>query len=145
MAQTKPATIHDLAIAVRRLAYKYPDFVYSSGEGNDRGYVPRCSFNHGSCDKYPDRVGCIVGQAVRELGGRVHDDNNFAGISAAIAQIPGCLPVDYDKDVTAVAIKQWLETVQSNQDAGQSWQQAVMNADLISITVPVEDNEQDYD
>lgn len=125
--QFVPGDIPEIVAEVRRLANEYPDFVYSLPHA-----AGTCDNVTGGDPKYPDLKGCIIGQAVRNLGfwipeccrvwtvdqllSRLHDANWQPKQGVAHQDIRGLL-------------LGWLTVVQSAQDEGVSWSEAVQAAD----------------
>jgi hypothetical protein len=101
----------ELIYTIRSFANTYPDFVYRRPEGHCA-----CSNIDGGCDKYPNK-GCIVGQAMRSLGFEVTEHGQ---VSTMCKQ----LGVDLSFDQ-----RSWLNCVQTSQDCGKPWADAITEAD----------------
>lgn len=103
---------------VRSLAEAQPNFVYFKPE-SDIGLGNGCLYVHGRGTDN-ERGGCIVGQALMALGVEIdvkHEANNASSVirHMGIEHTPS--------EVT------WLDTVQSGQDTGETWESAVCSAD----------------
>lgn len=98
---------------VRALAREYPKAVYRPSRGS-----VDCDYMKGVVENGPPTRGCIVGQAMRRAGFRP-------------------LPGEYTeivRDVTGIqGTRQqidWLSVVQTSQDEGSAWADAVKAANL---------------
>lgn len=108
-----------VAKQVRKIAEERPDFVYTdqSVEVSD---VEDCSYFGRSVYDPDVGQGCIVGQALKDLGVTKEEmikadiENHFA--SSALKRLGIFSMEEYDK---------FLDTVQYNQDAGLSWGMAI--------------------
>lgn len=102
-----------LIAAVRTLAEEHPNRFYDYGELNNCEYFP----NEGN------PYGCIIGAAVRnEFGTNELDDPKYSGVPAGTA-----LP---SVGSFSSRVLSWADTVQSKQDFGKAWSEAVSFADL---------------
>lgn len=106
----------DIVREVRKLAAEMPDFVYTK----ENPSADNCSNTRGGCSKYPDHKGCIVGQAIRRCGLDIHQSLDEASAYALI------LPLEINDVCTA---SRWLRRAQRHQDCGNSWENAVYEAD----------------
>lgn len=111
--------VKTLVRKVRKLSEKYPDFIYTAQFGATG--VPAYSCSYLGIPGDPNKgYGCIVGQALQEMG-----------VSReALANVDGNAVEDI-LDLTDAHYKEtgWLTTVQSQQDRGKSWSRAVWCAD----------------
>ena len=116
-------TIADLVSAVREVAEAEPEFVYNSGGG-------LCSYFGGA-----DGSACIVGRAMSNLGvdmDRLRDLEQVGeGPTIYEAITDGYVDVLYSEDVKEdLEHITWLGYVQSDQDGGMPWRDAVRRADI---------------
>lgn len=104
----------DLIQAARELAALYPDAKYDNGDG--------CCYSAGEVRNGPPVQGCILGQAAREISHEFFAQrlatDDFDG--EKIAAVPGI--------VGGINQKAWLTEVQSLQDEGSAWGDAVKTA-----------------
>lgn len=131
-------TIEAIIAEVRKVAAERPDFVYA--EQPERvALVKRlnilngaldCSYvgaYEGSVDTDQAGEGCIVGQALKRLGVSSYQLRNVEGRSASSA-------IGYLTGSTKGT--GWLNLVQSGQDGGLSWSEAIANAgDPVAVKV----------
>src|SRR5690606_1231334 len=111
----KQIDIKDVVKEVRRLAEEQPDHVYSAPEGEEI-----CSYVTGK-----DGKGCIVGQALSRLG---VPESALRGIEGEGAYaLPELIP--YLAGREDKRSRRWLTLIQSRQDGGRTWWQAVTEAD----------------
>lgn len=123
-------TIGDVANEVRRLAEAAPDFVYRpEGYDEDTDYL-----SGGSCSYLTglDGKGCIVGQALSNLG--VDDftltDVEYQHALHALARVGVIEHSDqFNEDSPLPVEALWILSVQENQDAANTWGEAVARAD----------------
>ncbi len=118
--------IATLVKRVRALADQYPDAVYQSKGAS-------CSYLAGTVEGGPDTPGCIVGQAAH---GYIRKDylaqadiqgDNVGGLIRYINAVnPHYL--DTPRQVSD-SDQIWLQVVQSRQDSGDSWGDAIRWAD----------------
>jgi hypothetical protein len=103
-----------LVAAVRKLAADRPDFTYSRPSANSCLYRPTKQAGGGMS-------GCIIGEGLRACGISTTglDTESDADIGSHLARV--------NKSHTHEA--RWLAEVQSNQDFGRSWGEAVVAAD----------------
>jgi len=112
---------------VRRLAKAYPDFVYVATAS------VICDNLTGGCDKYPELCGCIIGQAVRNLGFTVSSDLGSKAVDDLLCELGLGRRVLHNK--TNAFSGKWLAFVQTLQDAKRTWNDAAAIADLEYVTV----------
>lgn len=127
---SKTFTFNDIpaiVAEVRRLATEYPDFRYTTPSG-----AGPCSNLTGGDSKYPELEGCIIGQAVRNLGFEIPAGCNVWTVDQLLSRL-------YDPNwqvqwgVTHRDLRgkqlDWLITVQKAQDENISWAAAIQEAD----------------
>lgn len=122
----KPEDVAAVVSEVRRLATEYPDFVYRNGDE-----VVGCSNLEGGDTKYPHLEGCIIGQAVRNLGFEIPcicEEYNAARLLSHLYDETITCDAAPHPDLSPTAIE-WLTDVQINQDASHPWRDAVSLAD----------------
>lgn len=100
-----------LHATVRQLAETYPNARYNR-------YGTGCRYSLGTVDDGPDEDGCIVGQAFRLIG-------------IDPAQFDEETPVPPVHRITDEPSGSWISIVQSRQDIGWTWGQALAEADRI--------------
>lgn len=105
---------------VRELANEYPDAVYRTPEGWEDD--TKCSYIEG---KAGNGEGCIIGQA--SIGSLVKTLDSVSHTSI-IKEVITNLQGRHLKDVTSEKIN-WLQEVQTKQDIGETWFEAVQHAD----------------
>ncbi len=107
-------TIIELLIAeVRKLATESPDNVY---HGNGI-----CSYESGHCDN--GSVGCVFGQAAHNIGW------NLRGEKTIDDRLLSCNIVMSEQQL------KWCYLVQSAQDKGRTWAEAIRYADEESVVI----------
>lgn len=126
MVETKTIDTEALIKAVRAVAAEKPDYRYDIDEQG------QCTYQrHGKPD-------CIVGQGLARIGVPVSDLAAFdaCGDTPRPAASEGILSADIDTILTrAYGLSRydedvrWLSLVQQNQDSGQTFGEAVRNAD----------------
>lgn len=126
---TEKPTLAMLIQEVKKLATGYPDFVYEPDHNIEEredatNTNSGCSNVHGGCGKYPDMCGCIIGQAVKRLG--IHIDESFRFSPVGVLTSQYCKEID---SLDEHELLQWLQVVQSSQDAGLPWSDCVKEAD----------------
>lgn len=113
-----------LVDTVRELANKYPEAVYCNNGG-------RCEYAAGDVKNGPDTPGCVVGQGIAivapEYSPKIRDS------ASSVAGLFG--------DLECSLKIRWLSVVQSKQDCGYTWSQAVNAADsfiglMVRINAP---------
>ena len=109
-----------VAKRVRKIAKKNPDFVYTDQGVDDIYEGGGCSYFGRSCDDPETGQGCIIGQALQELGVTKEEmrDAVIEGLSASDA-LKALGISSSDKHL------HFLDTVQSRQDIGDTWKHAV--------------------
>lgn len=118
-----------LKAEVRRLASLAPDFVYIALSATNENN-PSCDNLAGGCDKYPKMTGCIIGQAIRNIGFAIPNTCRYQ----AVGQLLGSLGLD-NTNLRGEIDKQyrdamcWLMRVQNHQDFKNTWQSAIETAD----------------
>lgn len=119
-------TAKDVLNKVIEIGNRFPDFVYT-----DQGDTHTCSYLHAgfrdpdeenTLDFVPGQ-GCIVGQALRALGVTVDDLKEFDNGGYTAGHVVGSLNGFIAND----DISQALNEIQSRQDLGKSWGEAVKN------------------
>lgn len=117
-----PLNVQFLEQAVRKLAADSPDTLYCKPDDSIF-----CSYSKGACTN--GSVGCIMGQALVRCG---------LGTTLALAQKWGSINnfvlfitnTDLEKLPTPVVLTiRWLQEVQTQQDQGRTWRDAVALAD----------------
>ena len=109
---TPPLTVATVLATVKRIATDRPNVTYRTfGDGR------RCFYNHGQCSDMS--VGCIFGQAFRELGIDVVgcEGDNIADVVSQ-KQIAG-----------SADDLQMCSDIQNAQDMGHSWGEALKTAE----------------
>lgn len=112
-------TVDDIKRTIIDLAEEKPDFIYRPIKQFDEDNEPitTCSYVTGE-----DDVGCIVGQALMRLGVSLFTLLTQENKTASQA-IRGIFPNQFSwEDLD------WIDTVQSNQDNGFDWKNAVERA-----------------
>jgi hypothetical protein len=113
MTVTTLPPLADLVTEIRRLATERPDFVYSPPMPNSSA----CYNVHR--DEYGRPIpgaGCIVGQAMTNLGYVFDSEEDGQGVDEF-----------YDDDDPDLVV--WAAKVQTRQDGGATWANAVAAAD----------------
>ncbi len=115
-------TIDQLMNEVRSLAEQNPDFIYDGGG--------RCFYTKSI---HSEECGCIIGQAILKLQPnlRLYFQKIERGL---IPNVTGLLPkleINYNQNKKKI---DWLQCVQSSQDKGICWQNAVHTADMLEPT-----------
>jgi hypothetical protein len=107
----------DLADAVRRIAAEFPGCTYDAeidGIGNS------CVYFKQGC------ASCLIGRGLAALGVKFEDIseyNNQTQIDSLVVEL-------FRSDLVNVKSLDWLLEVQSQQDKGVSWGEAVARADI---------------
>lgn len=70
-----------------------------------------CEYNGGGDSKYPDQIGCIIGQAFRACGEQLNGSQNYTTV--------GVLYSDTESPIVG-----FLGSIQTLQDSGKSWGEA---------------------
>lgn len=128
MTTATQSTLDDLVAAIRQLTAKYPNFKYTPAD-NDDPDGSGCSYHSGGDALYPSLFGCIVGQAFRKIGISIDPDESFDSADHIIDKY---LPASGDASEETQRVN-WVTTVQSVQDGGKCWRDAVYTADRRSI------------
>lgn len=102
--------IENIIAEVRRLAEEFPDNVYVSDNG------PYCYYDDGRCTN--GSIGCIFGQAIRNLG-----------LDWDLSDNVGILKVFIRNGIPMYRGHLWCRVLQVCQDNGSTWKQAVTRAD----------------
>jgi hypothetical protein len=105
-------TLDDVVAKVREVAAERPTYVYDNGTG---GELSSCFYRHGADRSEP---GCIVGQALDRLGYVVPELWEGTNASSLLQSI---FP-EVDRVDSRIF---WVRSVQSAQDGGMSWADAV--------------------
>lgn len=105
---TTVVTAEQIIAEVRRLAAEQPDFIYEKPAGSTF-----CLYKHG------DGPGCIMGQALNNLG--VEVDEFTTGTIGSVLIEKGIKTTRGQGD--------WLRDVQAQQDTRHTWAQSVADAD----------------
>lgn len=116
----------ELVKAIRDLAAESPDFVYTRQEVDPDSLSAPC--NYWPDEKNPQ--GCIVGAAMRKIGHSL-DGIEFRGVAAFTAL--------EDLALFQPSTGLWVNNVQSWQDKGLTWSEAVKKADEISWMTSMRD------
>ncbi len=121
-------TMSQVVAAVRQLAVLYPDAIYV--EPDDSG---ACMYTIGEVRNGPRQNGCIISQAVLATGIPA-DASNMEGMEVGAPDMLRQLVNDdwltQDvADITQTTVRQWFGWVQSVQDGGATWSEAVRAAD----------------
>lgn len=109
-------TIHDVVAEVRSIASAHPDYTYrqdNEAEGASCSYVNNMDGTTG---------GCIVGRALQNLGMTREELIKYENKNAFVM-----LADIFFSD--GVKERHWVSGVQSDQDMGLTWGEAVENAD----------------
>jgi len=109
--------VSKLILAVRSLAAAFPDFIYEKPNKDSMCLYKRTRQPGG------EMSGCIIGEALRKTGVSTAglDKAASSGINYQLDRV-GLLPEDARQSV-------WLAEVQSEQDSGHTWAEAVRIAD----------------
>lgn len=112
---------------VRKLAEQFPDNRYGSSDGYDA--TAMCFYTKGKCSN--KTKGCIYGQVLSALGYKDRLTNIDANYSKSGDSMPGIREVirQFALDISEAEVD-WHSYVQSAQDKGMAWGEAVANADL---------------
>lgn len=113
--------VQDFVAKVRELAATYPDAVYVQVI-DDEG-ESWCHYDKGVVENGPRREGCIIGQCFPE---EVFETDTFleqdrSGVTTLLPALFGF--AKYTDEMN------WLRSVQSFQDRGDTWETAVRRAD----------------
>lgn len=124
-------TVEQVIGKVRELAEEYPNAVYQ--QVNCGG----CCYTIGNVKDGPG-CGCIFGQAIKALGGELHETYNNIDckyILKGFTDIPRAGYLLYEKFNLKLSISQesWCNKVQMMQDDGKTWSQAVAYADGFGV------------
>ncbi|GAA1411999.1 hypothetical protein AUR04nite_00280 [Glutamicibacter uratoxydans] len=126
--------------AVRKLAEERPDFVYADQPERvafreAHPGMKECSYLGAYVPSEIDPTfasyegeGCIVGQALARLGVSRDDLVEVEGESAKYVMVGNSMPLTYEPG--------WLSVVQSEQDEGRSWAEAVARGDEAYLSKP---------
>jgi hypothetical protein len=102
---------------VQTLAVENPDFIYNSNS------IGQCYYNRGP-EGGKESKGCIFGQALQNMGWNDSDElesrDSIAYILDVDANVKGCV----SKTENSIYLN-ILSEVQTNQDHGKSWQEAI--------------------
>jgi len=111
---------------VRKIAKKNPDFVYTNQGVDDIYEDGGCSYFGRSYDDPETGQGCIVGQALQELGITKEEmrDAVIEGLSASEALNVLGISSKTKHDI-------FLDIVQTRQDNGDTWKKAVEYANEV--------------
>jgi hypothetical protein len=110
-----PITIDQLITEVRRLAAEKPDYVYTPAF-NDKTTIA-CWY------QAPGKEHCIFGQALANIGVTVPYDNEGSRIRLLITSMDA---IEHTRDEKKL---DWCTNAQNAQDRGNSWSQAILDAD----------------
>ena len=110
-------TVADIVAAVREIAAEQPDFRYTTDDEEP------CAYGAPAGQKGSDLTqGCIVGRAFDRAGFEYHEVQE-----AEIIECLAFMGLDSAYDPSPEA--QWLYCVQTQQDSGATWGDAVADAD----------------
>ena len=127
-------TVQDVVREVRKLAQERPHFNYRDQLHADSA---GCSYLGASMYTPGEGEGCIMGQALQRLGVSREELLLHEGRSAS--QAIGDLTL-LGSDVNYwVNVARWLDHVQTKQDTGFTWQEAVAGGDWYT---PIEDRKE---
>lgn len=116
-------TIDQLMNEVRSLAEQNPDFIYDGGG--------RCFYTKSI---HSEECGCIIGQAILRLQPNLRPYLEYIE-KGLIPNVCGLLTSHFEIDYYQNKKKiDWLACVQSSQDKGICWQNAVHTADMLEPT-----------
>jgi hypothetical protein len=118
----------DLEVEVRRLAAEQPEHVYDKDAFPDRNSGASCKYTHTLEDdsKVP---GCIVGVAIHNITGKLVDQSVHAGGVLDFGFMRGENTTDDNGYRHWSPIARFLGNVQTHQDHGVAWGEAVRKAD----------------
>lgn len=105
---------------VREIAKENPDFIYTDQGANDS----ECSYLGRSIDEPDIGQGCIVGQALMDLG-----ITREEMVEAEIEGVRGYEVLEYLGIESKFKHNIFLDYVQESQDTGASWSEAIEYAD----------------
>jgi len=119
-------TCYKLLQACKELVEEFPDFVYSKPYRDST----TCSYTLGGDARYPDNVGCIVGQAYKRLTGKdvpdAYDDASVADLVGSSLLAIGKTDVENEKFLNKLIL------IQERQDLGERWVDSMDAAKLLS-------------
>jgi hypothetical protein len=121
-------TIDEIIERVRKLAEQSPDFVYTRPV-NIMGEEGSCSYIHEETGKLVP--GCVMGHVFVGLGMSPEELHKYEGylIKNLVDELVGrCERAD------ELEKRLWLGKVQSEQDSGHSWSEAVGRADALYLS-----------
>lgn len=116
--------ISEIITKIRELATAYPQATYE--QPSDKG----CEYNQGEVHNGPKRLGCIVGQVLPEewFGTDTFNDHRREASTDLLYGL-GVTGLYTDKKSTIEAL--WVNHVQGRQDRGETWSEAVKDADKL--------------
>lgn len=113
-----------IAKQVRKIAKERPDFVYTDQVTYGVRVDGRCSYLGRSVAEPNIGQGCIVGQALQDLGVTREEM-----VKADIECLSASEVIEKFGISSNDKYLRFLDTVQESQDTGYSWEQAVKNAE----------------
>ena len=123
---TEPAftfTSGDLVAKVCELAAEFPDRVIRGGCSNID-------------DPVAGRKSCIVGLAFQRLGVPPQWFINNSAVGIAVGGVFAKMRFPASSEVREIRNRNWLERVQSYQDSGGTWGEAIVKADAAWPFIP---------
>lgn len=135
----KPFTLQDAVQKIRELAQKQPDFIYTeqpeyqalANGTEDMPSAPQCSYVAGAIGATTGQA-CIVGQALSSLGvpeGILRQYEGDAGGDLVFCLSGIVLSPEDESTSESVKAHRWINDVQTHQDGGLTWADAVSFAD----------------
>ena len=121
-------TPETLEFEVRRLAALRPDHVYDAETYDDLSIGSKCKYTHSNLDG-SKVAGCIVGQAIFNITGKLVDQSTYGG---GVLDFP-FMQKEHSHDDEGYGRwsdrAKFLANVQYHQDSKMSWGNAVITAD----------------
>jgi hypothetical protein len=113
-------TIDQVIAETKKLAAQWPTNIYKKPEA-EKPFTSMCSYDKGICEP-SGGVGCIFGQAFRNLGMELKGSDAIDSILTHNLDIEASHP-----------LMNWCQTVQGHQDNGVTWGHCILLADEVSV------------
>lgn len=130
-----PEDLTRLVSEIRRLAGKHPTAVYTPVMVDDDAFIRASSCRYAEGEAAGE-VGCIVGQAARNIGLNdgegfdMYDDESLSADQAILRELD---IADVGND-QVIADSRWTDRVQQWQDYGYSWAAAIEYANQMLVS-----------